>query len=64
VIRSINDYTNTEPGNLPWVILHAAPDHLLKMAVQAPNQTDERTVAIPVNVPVAAAMSRPGFSGR
>jgi hypothetical protein len=64
VIRSINDYTNTEPGNLPWVILHAAPDHILKMAVQAPNQTDERTVAIPIGVPVAAAMSRPDFSGR
>jgi hypothetical protein len=64
VIQSINDYTNTEPGNLPWIILHAAPNRMLNMVVRSPDQTGERTVAIPVDVSVATRMPRPDFSGR
>lgn len=54
VIRSINDYANTQHGNLPWVVLNAAPDRKLSMTVQGPGQAAERTIVLPVDVSTAA----------
>jgi hypothetical protein len=44
VIRSINGYLTVQPGNLSWIIAHAAPDHVLTMSVRRAGDGKERTI--------------------
>jgi hypothetical protein len=44
VIRTINGYLPDRPGNLTWIIAHAAPDKVLTMTVRNASDGQERTV--------------------
>jgi hypothetical protein len=44
VIDSINGYRTQQPGNLAWIIAHAAPDNILMMNVRTANDGKEHTI--------------------
>ncbi len=46
VIRSINGYRIDQPGNLPWIIDNAAPDHVLKITFRSALDGEDHTVSI------------------
>jgi hypothetical protein len=58
-IHAINEYQNTEPGHLPWILLHGAADRRLKMSVHSPGEHFDRTVIIPVGLSVATMRAKP-----
>ena len=64
VIVSINDYTNTEPGNLPWILLHGAPDRVLRMKVRGGNAASERAITIPLDTNIAGGRASDELSVR
>jgi membrane-associated protease RseP (regulator of RpoE activity) len=44
VIHSINGYLTQQPGNLAWIIAHAAPDNVLMMNVHTTSAAREQTL--------------------
>jgi S1-C subfamily serine protease len=57
VIESVNGYVTEAPGNLAWIISHAAPDNVLKLRIRGASDGKVHMVAAnlrPENVSVAA----------
>jgi hypothetical protein len=46
VIHSLNGYRTDQPGNLAWIIAHAAPDRVLKMSVRTASDGKERAITV------------------
>lgn len=44
VIRSVNGYLTEQRGNLAWIIANAAPDHQLKISVEAAKNGQTRLI--------------------
>ena len=49
VIESVNGYMTETPGNLAWIIAHAAPDNVLKINLRS--TTDGKVRMIAANLP-------------
>lgn len=60
VIRSINGYLTTQPGNVAWIVAHAAPDNILRMSVRSAADGKIRTIIAPLSVETVV-MSRPSY---
>jgi S1-C subfamily serine protease len=50
VILSCNGYLTEQPGNLAWIIAHAAPDKVLKMKVRRLGAGQEQVITAPFSI--------------